>query len=303
VPDPEPVARFITPDGSDIAVHDLGGAGEPLLMAHATGFHALVFAELARHLPFRSYALDLRAHGCSRAAESWDGGWDGFASDVLTVLAGLGLHQPYGFGHSCGGASLVLAEEAEPGTFRQLYCYEPIIPPLLEPVPPSYHHALATGALKRKERFASKAEAFANYSSKPQLSSLDPAVLEAYVEHGFEQEPDGSVRLRCRPADEARTFANSMSHEAFRNLPRVACPVDLACGGLTDSFGEGVVRAIHARMTDFGVRSRVTVFEDLDHFGPLERADLVGAAIVGAFATPTPGPTPTGSAPTDGRRL
>ena len=286
VPDSEPYARFITPDGSDIAVHDLGGAGEPLLFAHATGFHALVFAELARELPFRSYGLDLRAHGCSRAAEGWGGEWAGFASDVLTVVEGLGLRQPYGFGHSCGGASLVLAEEAQPGTFRHLYCYEPIISPMLDPMPPSYTHALATGALKRRERFSSKAEALAHFSGKPQLASLDPVVLEAYVEHGFVEEPDGGVRLRCRPADEARTFANSMSHEAFRNLARVACPVDLACGGLTDSFGEVVVQAIHARFAECGGRSRVTVFEDLDHFGPLERADLVGEAVTQAFATP-----------------
>jgi len=292
VPDTEPFARFVSPDGSDIAVHDLGGSGEPLLLAHATGFHAMVFAELARQLPFRSYALDLRAHGCSRAAGTWEGAWAGFASDVLTVVHGLGLRRPYGFGHSCGGAALVLAEEAEPGTFRHLYCYEPIIPPLLDPMPPSYYHALAAGALKRRERFASKAEALANYSTKPQLSSLDPAVLAAYVEHGFEEGPDGTVHLRCRPADEARTFANSMSHDAFRNLPLVACPVDLACGGLTDSFGEVVVQAIHARFGEHQGRSRVTVFESLDHFGPLERGDLVGSAVTEAFAAPAPAPVP-----------
>jgi pimeloyl-ACP methyl ester carboxylesterase len=292
--DPLPSIRIAALDGSDIAIHDLGGEGAPLLLAHATGFHAMVLAELARHLgSFHCYGLDFRAHGCSVAAVGWDGSWASLASDVLSVVEGLGLEQPYAFGHSCGGASLLLAEEAAPGTFRHLYCYEPIVAPELEPAPPNFDNPLSVGAARRRQRFASKDEAFDNYASKPPLDILHPAVLRAYVEHGFEEEAGGGVRLRCRPADEALTFANAVSHDGFRQLPKVACPVDLACGQLTDGFGEDVIRALEARLAGSGGTVRVKVFDDMGHFGPMERPDLVAAAMVGAFSSP-PSPQLTG---------
>jgi pimeloyl-ACP methyl ester carboxylesterase len=280
-----PTARFETPDGSDIAVYDLGGGGAPLLLAHATGFHAMVLSELARHLGmFHCYGLDFRAHGCSRAAESWGGEWAGFASDVLTVVEGLGLEQPFGFGHSCGGASLLLAEEAVPGTFRHLYCYEPIVMPALEPLPPNFANPLSMGAARRRERFGSKEEAITNYASKWPWSGIGFGVLRDYVDHGFETEPDDTVRLRCRPEDESRVFANAVGHDAFRGLPKVACPVDLACGRLTDAFGEDVLVALDERLRSSGGTSRITVFDELDHFGPMARPDVVAAAMGEAFA-------------------
>src|SRR5271155_2252192 len=102
-----PAGRVTTPDGVAVAYYDLGGNGPPLLLAHATGFCGPVLAPLAAHLraQFNCVALDLRA------------------------LAHLGLDRPFGFGHSCGGAALFLAEEARLGTFRALYCFEPVVYP------------------------------------------------------------------------------------------------------------------------------------------------------------------------------
>ena len=110
-------------------------------------------------------------------------------------------------------------------------------------------------------------------------------MLRDYVDHGFETEPDGSVRLRCRPEDESRVFANAVGHDAFRCLPKVACPVDLACGRLTDTFGESVLVALDGRLTSSGRTSRLTVFDELDHFGPMARPDVVAAAVTAAFGS------------------
>ena len=40
-------------DGVDVAVYDLGGDGPPLLLAHATGFHGLVWDGFADRLTER----------------------------------------------------------------------------------------------------------------------------------------------------------------------------------------------------------------------------------------------------------
>ncbi|MHB1510206.1 MAG: alpha/beta fold hydrolase [Acidimicrobiales bacterium] len=287
------VSRCRVADGSEIATYDLGGDGQPLLLAHATGFHAMVLAELAGYLDsYHCYALDFRGHGCSRSAAGWQGEWAAFATDVLGVVECLGLESPYGFGHSCGGTALLLAEERAPGTFAQIYCYEPVVLPLLEPQPPTFDHRLARGAARRRERFASKAEALANYASKAPLSSVDPRVLRAYVEHGFESEPDGSVRLRCRPSDEAMVFANATGHYGYRDLPKLRCAVELACGARSSDFGEDDLAILAQRLTSAGGRARVEVLDALDHFGPMVRPDLVAASIVAAFnSPPAPGPS------------
>jgi pimeloyl-ACP methyl ester carboxylesterase len=50
-----------------IAIHDLGGVGEPLLVCHATGFCGHMYEPLARSLRTRHhvFAVDLRGQGDS----------------------------------------------------------------------------------------------------------------------------------------------------------------------------------------------------------------------------------------------
>ena len=95
---------------------------------------------------------------------------------------------------------------------------------------------LATSARRRRERFDSFEDAYANFSSKPPLSSLDPEALHAYVDHGFALQPDGTVALKCRPEIEAQTYEMAVHHDAFRHLGEVQCPVTIATGGAGD-FG------------------------------------------------------------------
>ena len=54
-------------DGTEIAVYEFGGAGETLLVAHATGFCATMYRPLGVELVdrFRIVALDFRGHGRS----------------------------------------------------------------------------------------------------------------------------------------------------------------------------------------------------------------------------------------------
>ncbi len=282
-------------DGTRIAVYDFGGSGPDLLLAHATGFCAGVLAPLARGLAdrFHCWALDLRAHGRSDPPRNLDFRWTGFGDDVASVVDHLGLRRPFGFGHSCGGAAAVLAEEARPGTFDALYCFEPVIlpnPPSDEPVD---DNPLSAGARRRRETFPSAEDAFVNFAAKPPFSDLDPEVLRRYVEDGLETLPDTEggdgrvVRLRCRREHEAAIYAFGASHGAFASLGTVLCPVTLACGARTDSFGPRLLDRMGARLRD----ARVEVLPRLGHFGPLEDPVAVGRSVARAFHDPdTPEP-------------
>lgn len=273
----EPSRVVTTPDGVAIAVYELGGTGPALLLVHATGFCGPVLAPLARELTgrFRCVAFDLRAHGRSGVPEDGQLGWEGFATDVLAVVDACELDHPVGFGHSCGGAALVLAEERHPATFGGLYLFEPIILPVDHPSPEARSNPLSEGARRRRSHFASRHEALANYSSKPPFDALRPDVLAAYVDNGFAPDPDGGIDLRCARENEADIFALSLSHEAYATLDRISCPVTLACGEHTDAIGPDSLALFAHRLP----RSTTVVMDGLNHFGPLQDPHRVAGSV------------------------
>jgi len=264
-----------SPDGTRLASYDLsdpvgpGGPGGDLLLVHATGFCAGVWMPLAAHLGnHHTVALDVRGHGRSATPDSMH--WDGTAQDVLATVEEFGLDRPFGVGHSMGGASLILAEQARPGTFRGLWLFEPIVfPPAMIAAASdsdSTRNPLADGARRRRDRFASSEDAYANFASKPPLSELSAAALAAYVRDGFEQQEDGSVVLRCRPEVEASTYEMGAVHHAFDHLSEVRCPVTVVRG--TDRVpGPASFAPLIADALPRGV---LEDHPELGHFGPLQ---------------------------------
>ncbi|CAN5693366.1 hypothetical protein BH24ACT3_BH24ACT3_07960 [soil metagenome] len=195
---------------------------------------------------------------------------------MLAIIDALELDRPVAAGHSKGGAALLLAEQRRPGTFRALYCYEPVVfPPEATPMGGTEDSPLAAGAERRRERFESFEAALANYASKPPFDQLHPDALRAYVEGGFAEEPDGTVRLKCRPADEAQVYRMGSRHGAFADLPAVRCPVTVARGAV----GPGGPAAFAAAMVDVLPNGRLECHDDLGHFGPLEDPVAIAAAI------------------------
>ncbi len=242
--------RAVTSDGVEIVAYDLGGEGPALLLVHATGLHGLSWIPLAAHLRrrFRCYSLDLRGHGRSGKDPSGTYEWQGFVLDTVAVVEALDLGAPLAVGHSCGGATLLLAEEAAPGGFRSLYCWEPVVLVTGESRQPLPGNTLAPSARRRREVFASRDEAYANYVSKAPFSSFTPEAVRAYVDYGFEDLPDGTVRLCCRGEDEARIYEAATRHDAWSRLGRVAAPTTLACGGPAAHFGREAIAAMAARV-------------------------------------------------------
>lgn len=275
-------------DGTDIATYDLGGSGTDVLLVHATGFHAGVWLPLVSHLDgVRAAALDVRGHGRSAVPDTGMD-WHGTARDVLATVDALGLDRPVGVGHSMGGASLLLAEIARPGTFRGMWLFEPIV------IPPHFARAadpggpggpggdenpLAAGARRRRDRFASFDDAIANFSSKPPFDSLDPSALDAYVAGGFVDDGEG-VTLRCRPEVEAATYEMGARHDAWDHLGEVRCPVVVARGADSVPGPAGFAPLVAQRIPG-------AVLEDhpaLGHFGPLECPAAMADAVAGAIA-------------------
>lgn len=264
-------------DGVTVAVHDLGGAPidtgvTPVVLAHATGFCGPVFTPLAHRLQHvHAWAPDLRGHGASTTPADHHFAWSGWADDVLATLDVLGLpapdrRRPIGFGHSGGGAALLLAEQRRPGTFAALYLFEPVVMP-----PDAWTslggNPLTAGARQRRSTFPSRQAAYENFAGKPPMNQFDTAALQAYIDGGFVDQPDGSVRLACHPEDEARMYEMSRHSGAHDALPYITCPVVVARGRVDQSAGPSPWAAATAAALPHG---RLEAFDQLGHFGPME---------------------------------
>jgi len=264
--------RVPSTDGVELELHDLGGDGPPLLLAHATGFCAQAYLPLAAGLAgqFHVWGIDFRAHGDATTPEGIDLTWRGMTDDVLACVDALGGSALPAFGHSMGGACLMEAERRRPGTIARAYLFEPII------VPggfgdDSVSNPLAESARRRRGSFPTKVDALARYASRRPLGTFRADVLFNYVEHGFTDAPDGTVTLKCRPADEAATF-EADGKPLISEMGTVATPTLVAFGSRDPFPGPAAFASPLAETLPNG---SARAYDRLDHFGPFVDPDLI----------------------------
>jgi pimeloyl-ACP methyl ester carboxylesterase len=268
--------RVSSSDRVSVAVHGFGGSGRTFLWSHATGFHGYCYLPVADRLDdrFTSYGVDYRGHGDTPAPLDDGQGpidWVGYGDDaeaVATTLApGGGL---LGFGHSMGGAALLMAAHRHPGLFDLIVAFEPIVFPPPDPADPPPPSPLVEGARRRRSTFDSFESAIENYASKPPMQGFDPDVLRLYVAHGFRPSPEG-VRLKCDPEHEARTFEGSTFHPTWELLPEIHTRVVVIGSG----DEQGPARAA-APVAEALPNAALIHLPDVDHFWPF--VDPAGTA-------------------------
>lgn len=268
---PSPRSHRIDAGELSLAVHDWGGDGHPVLLAHPTGFHGLTWAPVAALLAARGrrvWSFDFRGHGDSDRSTSGYR-WAEFADDVLAVVDHLGLRGNPALlacGHSKGAVALMLGEVREPGTFARQWCYEPIVFPSDDPLEPQDDFPLSASARRRRAVWSSREEALASYRSRPPLDVLDPVALRAYVDHGLRDRPDGQVELKCGPEDEAAVYAMGVANGVYPRLPEVRCPTLVVCGENTDAIPPKLGKMSVERLP----QGRLEVMPNVGHFGPMQ---------------------------------
>jgi len=277
----EPRSDRIDSNSVALAIHDWGGRGAPVLLAHATGFHGHAWAEIAEQLVAHGrhvWSWDFRGHGDS--GESPTGySWDGFAADALAVVDHLDLAGDPALvacGHSKGGAALLLGEETRPGTYTRIWAYEPILFKSMEPLPPDADFALARTARKRRNEWSSLDEAYAAFASKPPLNTMTEASLRAYVGYGLRDRGDGVFELKCRPEVEAEVYTMAPANGAFARLDEIQVRVHVVSGERSQSIDADLAMAIAERIP----RGSVEVMPGLGHFGPQEDPAACVASIL-----------------------
>jgi len=264
-------------DGVLVSAYDLAGPadGRPLLISHATGFHGFAYLPLAEALAprFRSTAFDYRGHGDTAQPPNIGVDWRRYTDDVEAVALTLPAPVP-AFGHSMGGACLLMAAHRHPNLFSGLVIYEPVIfPPDL--IPDEGPSQLVSATRRRRDTFDSYEAALANFAAKPPLDAFTPAALDAYVRYGFAEGADGKIHLKCTPELEAMTYEMNRSHSTWHLLPEIQTPVLVVCGR-PDEFS---VAQFSHDVADRLPNATYMQLDDLDHFGPMTDPERIAEII------------------------
>ena len=293
-PSEGPEEHRVRVNGVDLAFFEwrraLRGSEAPILLAHATGFHARVWDRTIQHLGERYViALDQRGHGRSQKTEITH--WKVFGQDLAAFVRALDLRDVVGVGHSMGGHAMTEAAAACPDRFRRLVLIDPVIA-----APEEYndggrrlerwrHEKHPTA--KRRNRFASPDEMFERFRDRPPYAGFDPSALRDYCDYGLLPAPDGDgYVLACPPEIEASIYMTSRTNAAvYESVRAIDIPVMIlrakrpprkrdVMDFSSSPTWPGLVREFK--------NGREVYLADHTHFLPLEAPKLVAEYMLGS---------------------
>ena len=271
---PAPRLTIYRLNGFEQAVWEWPGEGPPILLCHATSFHARCWDQVIAHLPGRRVlALDFRGHGASEKPEP-PVHWRPMGQDVAELSRALGICGAVAAGHSMGGHALALAAALEPGAFSSLLLLDPVILPeeaYRGPYPP------LDFVLKRRGRWDSPQHMFDRFRSRSPFDRWDENTLRAYCDYGL-----NGTNLACPPAVEASIYANSSAVDAniYPELAAIQIPVHLVRSRDPYQYGSFSGSPTNAGLARHFQNGRDTKLEGLSHFIPMEDPALTAELIL-----------------------
>jgi len=264
-------------------LHDFGGDGPAVHMAHANGFPPGTYAPFAETLIGDYHVIGMPARPL------WPGSrpeslptWHPLADDLIQTLDALGLKNILGVGHSMGGVYTLLAAIRRSDLFRAVVLIDPVILPstilwtlqLMRRLGLRQRLPLVRGALRRRRVYPSRQACFERYRTKPLFARWPDASLWAYVEAGTRPTSDGQVELLYPPAWEAHIFATSPA-DVWRYAPQLRTPALVLRGERSHTFRAQCQRRMERLLPDAQFR----VIPGAGHLAPMERPEEVGAAV------------------------
>jgi lipase len=269
--------------GIEIAAWEWPGEEPPVLLCHATGFHARIWDQVIAHLADRRcVAFDARGHGRSnKPAPPY--AWREFGADVAVLAEFLRLTGAVGVGHSMGGHSATLAAALVPGAFSALLLLDPVIRAKDQYFGPWGKTAFVA---KRRNQWASGQEMFERFENRPPFATWDRGVLRDYCEFALVPDGDGFV-LACPPAVEASIYENSTAVETniHTEIQTIRIPVQVVRSGLYPDTAN--VMGTSPTMPDLAAsfaRGSDTYLAEHSHFIPMEAPELTAKLISDTFA-------------------
>ena len=272
----------------DIVWFEWGVASaQPVVMAHATGFHGRCWAAVATALGsnYRVIALDQRGHGRSGNVGPYD--WRVFGEDISAFVDHLDLERVVGVGHSMGGHAMVQAAFRRTQRFERLVLVDPVI--LAPEVYRDWHRvrqrasAFTHPVARRKADFNSWSELHDRLRDRSPYALWQANVLRDYCRHGVVTKPGGGVTLACPPAVESEIYMASRStdiHREIRALPHDVLVVRAPPRDAARDPMDFLRSPTWPQLATAFRHGRDLYRPDLTHFIPMQEPDFVARSIM-----------------------
>jgi pimeloyl-ACP methyl ester carboxylesterase len=265
-----------------VAILEFGPRDQPVdaVFLHANGFNANTYRRILGGLApeLHILAYDQRGHGLTTLVADPQGrtDWLDLRDDLVALLETLGVNDVVLSGHSMGGTASLLAA-AKTGRASRLVLFDPVVipRPMVEGAPDS---PMVQGALRRRARFASRAEALAAYRGRGAFRTWPEAMIVDYLATGLRAAPEGDLILSCAPAWEASNYA-AHGHDSWAALRESKIPIDILLAETGSTFRRDGAPDLAA----LAPRVRARTVQGASHFLPMERPELVQEALEAAI--------------------
>lgn len=276
----------IVANGVRLHFVEWAGEGAPILLIHATGFHARIWDEVARRLPGRRVlSVDTRGHGLSDKPEP-PYIWDYIGDDITDALRVMDLREVVMVGHSMGGHSAVYATVREPSRVAGLLLIDPTIGRNTSVPRTATGENANSGVAKRRNEWGSPEEMIERFKDRFPFQLWQPQVLDDYARYGLLPAPSGEgFVLACPPAIEAAIYnGRGLGDDIWAMVKQVEIPVRVL---RAREPVEGVeTRGFETSPTAPELASTFAhggdrVLSHLTHFIPMQEPETVAEEIAG----------------------
>lgn len=260
---------------------DLGGEGDLIHLAHANGFHPMMYRDLMSTLTHRfSVKAKLFRPFWSEDYQQLKS-WKLLGDDLIKYFDQEGFRNVIGIGHSMGGIASVLAMAKRPDLFSKLILLEPVV------IMPRYYLSryLPKGirqkmippakiAIKRRDRWESKQAAFESLKSKRVFRDIPDRVFWDYINYGTKVHEDGGVTLSYSKEWEAQVYMNAAN--PWPALKSLKIPVLVVRGAKTNVITNESWNTMRSSLKSFTFKE----IEDGGHLVPFEQKSDISELIL-----------------------
>ncbi len=275
----KPVSGFLQREHVRLHYVDWGGDGPPLVLVHATGFHARLWDWYAERMAGRArvIAIDQRGHGDSSIPD--DGfAWGCSTEDLHALIEHLGIAGCTAAGHSSGGTAAATCAGRFPGSIGALVPIDPVLP-WGERREHLRSNPMAEAARRRRNVWESPHQFEATMQQREAFRLWRPEILAHYAHHGLRRrKEDHHYELKCAPESEALVFEGAGRDDPWPALESLRIPVTVLRATATATGVSPCPPGAAARIP--GARELLV---PTTHFIPMEAPETVQAALEAAL--------------------
>ncbi len=264
-------------------LHEFGGNGPVIHLAHANGFPPSTYKPFAEILTDCYKVIGFPSRPLWPGSRPEDApNWHVLANDLIKGLDALGLKNIIGIGHSLGGVCTMFATISRPDLFRAILLIDPVILPpnrlrlvkWMRRLGLKHRLPLVQGALRRRRVWPSQEDCYKHWRSKSFFDNWTDDSLWSYVKAGTRKRDDGHVELIYPPEWEAHIFATPPT-DVWDYVSKLRTPTIVIRGEYTNVFKP----ECQSRMKTLVPSARFHLVPEAGHLMPMECPVEVGVVV------------------------